>query len=720
MKLFGYNLTLKKTKKNHIDLSVLDQKPEIKVQMPQELRPAIIKPVRNPVLGYYSDYKYLSRTSFQQPEYDLADVGRIEDVDSYVRQAFDKKVALMFKEGWDIVGNNPKTIRYIKARFEQIARASQLPTEKLLRKIGSSLVRKSNAFIIKVRDVKASGGRPRALPGTNRTLKPVAAYFVAPAETMEYKITNNKIVKWRQRMPDGRYREYRPEDVIHIFYNRKDGFIFGTPSIIPVIDDIRALRKIEEDIELLIYQHLFPLFQYKVGTDQFPAGITETGEREIDVVRREIEYMPTEGGIVTPHTHEIKAIGSEGRALRAENYLEHFKRRVFAGLGMSAVDFGEGDTANRATSDNMSQNLIDSVKDIQRVLEFFINNEIINELLLESTFGPAVLDQENICKLKFKEIDVELKIKKEAHYADQFNKDMITWDEARIGVGLEPIPIPSQKEIESDQDLSEQYPEWYKTRWKLFEEPKILMQSIDEPYSKLAKDVAKANITKAGEKSKAVTAAQATSQPVTSRQVKNAVVTETISNIKDILDLQLEHEASYDAHWFKAKVMTQMDGLLSKTLALQMAEFKKGYSSIIKPGVDFYNVSSYARRVLRDRIEFYINRLVRDILNSLQRKLSHLSDADQLKLVANAVFDSLSYRASFIEDVELRKAYNLGRLLALIDNGSTEASVTTIKDSCNVCSNTEGILDISNKHLIALDDIPPFHANCNCKLKPHN
>jgi len=74
----------------------------------------------------------------------------------------------------------------------------------------------------------------------------------------------------------------------------------------------------------------------------WPAGMMENGEREIDVVRREIELMPSEGGIVTPERHEVNFVGSEGRALRAEGYLSHFKQRVFSGLGMSGVDFGEG------------------------------------------------------------------------------------------------------------------------------------------------------------------------------------------------------------------------------------------------------------------------------------------------------------------------------------------------------------------------------------------
>ena len=402
MKIFGIEF---KSKKESLEsLEILEDKvPEVKAIIVPSKKPALVPPVRNPALSYYSNTSLSRRSTFQLPEYDLAEIGRVEDVESFARQAFDKKVALMFKEGWDLIGKNPKHIRYIEMRLEQIAQASSLSTLALFRNIGSSLIRKSNCFIIKVRKLEASGGKIRFPAGSNlkNPLLPVAAYFIAPAETMEYKVGSNKISKWRQRMPDGARREYGYKNVVHFYMDRKEGFVFGTPTIVPVLDDIRALRKIEENIELLVYQHLFPLFQYKVGTPDAPAGITETGQREIDVIRQEIQFMPSEGGIVTPERHEITTIGSEGRALRAESYLEYFKKRVISGLGISAVDLGEGSTSNRSTADNMSRNLIDSVKNVQQVMESLVNQEIINELLLESTFGDEVLDAENIVKLKF-------------------------------------------------------------------------------------------------------------------------------------------------------------------------------------------------------------------------------------------------------------------------------------------------------------------------------
>ena len=64
-------------------------------------------------------FDYGRRESFTPPEYNLMEIGVIEDVESYVRQAFQKKTALMFKEGEEFRGKNKETIDYIKKRIQK-------------------------------------------------------------------------------------------------------------------------------------------------------------------------------------------------------------------------------------------------------------------------------------------------------------------------------------------------------------------------------------------------------------------------------------------------------------------------------------------------------------------------------------------------------------------------------------------------------------------------
>ena len=91
-------MPLKKTKKQ--------------VQTPKVVfRPLNVKKVADPILSY-NNSKNTGRGVLIPAEYDLAEVGRIEDVESFVRQAFEKKTALMFKEGWYLRGiKNNKNFR---------------------------------------------------------------------------------------------------------------------------------------------------------------------------------------------------------------------------------------------------------------------------------------------------------------------------------------------------------------------------------------------------------------------------------------------------------------------------------------------------------------------------------------------------------------------------------------------------------------------------------
>jgi ribosomal protein L37AE/L43A len=712
---------------------VQDQVPEITVTIPDTKRPALMKPVKNPTLRYHTQ-RGIGRGAFQPAEYDLAEMGRIEDTDSYVRQAFSKKTALMFKESWDLIGPNRRTIKYIKTRLAQISAATGISTNTLFREIGSAIVRKSNAFLIKVRKTEASGGKLRRVPGSNTPLQPVAGYFIAPAETMEFELRGNRIGRWRQKMPNGDIKYYSVKDVIHISYDRKEGFVFGTPTLIPVIDDIRALRKIEENVEMLIYQHIFPLFQYIVGTPEMPAGITESGEREIDVVRKEIMYMPTEGGIVTPERHEVKAIGAEGRALRAEGYLEHFKKRVFSGLGVSAVDMGEGETANRATADNMSRNMVDSVKDLQQVLEDAITEFIINELLLESTFGDSVLDDENRVKLKFKEIDIDAKIKKEAHATDMFAKDILTHDETRRTVGLEPLLLPTPEESQNEQDGPDQYPEWNRMRWTMFERPKLLIQSVDEPYSMSAKAAAKDSsismsendIDEVGkakneqeialekERTKAkVAVAKAKPKPPT-KKVRDNLLETNFREIKSEVVSRAKETGQLDHDWTAQLIRTSLEPTKRKLVADALVAFRDGYIAV---GGDMGNqlvpVMSNARTEIRSRIEYYVTKLANQVVASLQRNTDDNMTQVELANKSRAVFDSMQYRTSFIEDVEIRKAAVLGKVAGYASRGVTAVySIVNGESPCSTCISRHNQAVFA--HLGSSNVLPPHHANCSC------
>jgi len=134
------------------------------------------------------------RGHFMPGEFNLYEIGIIEDVDSYVRQAFQKKAALMFKEGEEFTGKNQKTIQYIKKRIKQIERVTKNSWRSLLRETGYYLISRSNFFWVIVRDSSKSGGK------VVNGIKPIAGFFPMSPETVEIKKNRKtgQITKYRQ------------------------------------------------------------------------------------------------------------------------------------------------------------------------------------------------------------------------------------------------------------------------------------------------------------------------------------------------------------------------------------------------------------------------------------------------------------------------------------------------------------------------------------------
>ncbi len=719
MKIFGWTIGKDKVTENNA-VEIIDVTP-IKTTEGELETKAIqtIKRVNSPALTYQNSGGIVGkptqrRNVFEPSEYDLYEIGRIEDVEAYVRQAFKKQVGLFLKEGFDYLGPNKKTIKYLRTRFAQIERATNIAHEELIRRLVSSFVRKSNAFLIKVRNPDASGGRLRT-DANGKNLKPVAGYFPVPAETMQVDTDGSgKPYKWRQQLPNGAIIEFAPEDVIHFHFDRKEGFLFGTPLIQPVIDDIRALRKIEENVELLIYKHLFPLFQYIVGTEASPAGITEDGQSEIDVARMQIMGMPSEGGIVTPERHEVKMIGAESKALRAESYLSHFKNRVFSGLGMSAVDFGEPDTSNKSTADNMSRALIDNIKDLQDSFEAQFNLHIINELLEESTFGQDVLLPENIVRMEFREVDIDKQIKMENHAIDLFTKHGLTWDETRRELGRDPINIPDDPETQD----KEQYPEWFRTFWKLFAEPEKLIVAGDEPYSAAAVGAANSTSTdikpsdlesqKKAKQEADIALVKAKPKPTVKK--KDNFLRQDYSDMEEVVLSEFDKNTT-NFHYVERKLQLVETRMAEKLRAQMNAAFLSG------TGMTAYNHVHKVQVIkndIADRANLLMKRLVRDIVSTLKRKVD--SETSNVKIsTVRLVFDSFKYRVDFIVQAEVTRAHNLGKIFHVTESGGTKAKYIVAEETCDECKSHA--LNEVYLHNYTLDNVPPHHPNCTCGLQ---
>ena len=395
-------------------------------------RPGKIKRISAKPISYTERH----RGVWFKPEYDLEEIQIAQDTDSFLFRAIKKKVNRFVTAGWEIVGEKKEVVEYVKKRIREIEYVSNTPWNLLLSYTATDLIRFSNCMWVKSRSIASSSGKVRKI-FEKKEVDPVAGYFILPFETLSFKTKRNgEIKKIRQRMPSGEERYFNPEDVVHFYDNKKPGFAMGTPELVPVLDDIALLRRLEENVEDLIESNLYPLFHYQIGSDTFPERYSPEGYKETDIVKNTIEYMPAGGIYVSDHRHKIQAIGSEGRALRIEGYLDYFKKRVIAGLGLSSVDMGEGDTANRSTANALSQSAIQDVEALQRTMKTIIEFFIFNELLLEGGYDP--LEPENRIEIKFGVVDRETRSKLENQTIQLFLNNLLSENEARQRLGYAP------------------------------------------------------------------------------------------------------------------------------------------------------------------------------------------------------------------------------------------------------------------------------------------
>ena len=413
--------------------------------------------VQPPTLSYFGANLPLTAKddwfSFMQHEYDLYEYSRIVDTEAIVYKAFERKKALMFKNGYEFKSDSDENIAYIRKRLREFKFVSGISFEHYLEELAYSLIIFHNAYSLIYRDKNNSTGEDKAVG--NSFIDPISCIFPISTESIERVIDENgEILNYRQRITQAKVRYFNPDDVKHITYNKRSGFTMGTPPLEPVKDDILALRRIEESVETLIYKSLFPIIHVKVGTDSKPATIDRSGLSEVTLMNQVLRDIDDYGGVVTSERVNITSIGAESMALRVESYLNHFLERVMIGLGVSATDLGIGDSTGRATGAIISQNLREAVTDMQRVISRYVTEDIFTELLVESGKYryKYEIPEEDLVYLSFNEVDRDSQVKIESHLLNLMNSGAITYQELRAKIGLRPM---TKEELKSMGEWAE-------------------------------------------------------------------------------------------------------------------------------------------------------------------------------------------------------------------------------------------------------------------------
>lgn len=386
-------------------------------------------------VGYQDVPNGGGRDNFETPAADLTRIKEAFNRDSYMQQASLKYVELILKMGYDFWSEDQAALEYIKKRFEMIEIATDTPFDSLLAQAAKDIVECGNVFFVKAR-ARGGIGLP---PGISVTAMPpnkdpVAGYFPLPPESMSVaRDKNGKILTWQQEIQGvGDPIKIKPEDLVHVPFNPPSGKVFGQTLFAPIIEDVLALRRAEENMLLQMRRFAFPTIKYIVGENS--EGRYATDE-EVEAVRTELENADLEAIHVMPERHNLEGVTIPMLDMMPGiNYLEN---RVFSGFGLSAVDFGRGDTANRNTADAMSGIKSDRVKMFQHVIMTYFNKRVIEELLIEGGFDPYVNPAHRV-ELVFRETEIEQLIKRETHEIYKYEHNSITFDELRSNLNLSP------------------------------------------------------------------------------------------------------------------------------------------------------------------------------------------------------------------------------------------------------------------------------------------
>lgn len=668
-------------------------------------------------------YFYPRNYEFEYPDAKFETVKKAIKVESYLRRAKDRYIELIWKNGFEFIGKNKTAVNYIKRRFKEIAAVTEKPTKIFFEEIAEQLIPYYNVFIVKIRKQSHSSGNPRKYFG--KTVQPVAGYFVVSVNDMVAEIDQEtKILKkwyFKNSVLD-ELIEYDYRDVVHMTIAREAGKIWGDPPIFAILDDVRALRRMEENVEILVFQHTIPLFHYTVGTENKPALVGE-----VDSVKSEVENMLTQGMVVTPERHAIEAVGAQREALQVKDYLEYFKARILTGMGQSTISIGETGGASRATASVLSKSVLDSTVRFKNTLTTYINEFMINELLQEGGFD--VFNDNNKVELFIPEIDLEDKIKKEVHAESLWLSNLLTEDEARKELGRDPFS-------ESDRE---------KTYFELIVKPKTIMQASDEPWIlTYGTPAQKAAVTAATLAAKAGTGASAgqtgknsraalankrvprnqfgTQKGPTQRTGGDAIMnTDSIGDqvFDSLLQTYIQvFSDQYDAAQEDVYQMIDENSFTSCKMSINISKqivAEHGSQFIIETYKSGLGKAGYSDSVTIDAdLKFLHAQHLESVTKFFDDILDRIDASDKTKGTVISIFESQRYRIGFLIDWHIKKAYWLGIASGRKSLGNTSINIISeSKDVDDICLKNVGKLDLD---LLYMYKIPPYHSNCNCKL----
>lgn len=640
-------------------------------------------------------------------EYSLTEIQNAIKSDSYIKRFVTDYSQLIFKAGYNIVGENDAAAEYIRKRLRLMSFMTNESFDNLMIEIGNDLVAYSNAFLVKSRTDFNGINLSDLTINPVYDNKAVGGYFRIDPSTIEIQRDTNGAIKTYQQTLGNDTVKFKPTDVIHFYIDKEPSNAFGTPRIASALEDVKMLRRIEGNVERLIYRCLFPITQMKVGIPQ--QGMMAT-DQEIKEAQQVVEQLVDDGLIITNEKVEFKNLGANNVALNAEPYLNYFEKRVFSALYLSTSMMGRGGVKQDA--DSMEEQVHDAVKYFQKSISNFIQNNLFNELLLEGGFNP-ILNESDIVYFVFNEINLETKVKVENHYLNQYQGNAITFEELRQELGRRADNISLDDVYANAVTQKNKMDLVWAGKGMLTPDgtaslkngdPKAADKSSDENKQISNTDQPENQHGKSSVNIKEFKESADDRNKITKKNIdiykKNfSVIYNKFQAMRNDVCDDVKNQDAFTIPLARESIMKMLEKYMEKELA---AGYKKAIRDCGNKSPDFtFDIQTV--NIVKET-----KNTIDEIFKEISKRIKKCETREEKE----SVFNSLEYRLRFLTEYTVSKAYwyayvktcnALGKEKVYVDFGNSEDK----KSHKNV---------IDTKHF-SLDDIPPFHAYCSCKIK---
>jgi len=402
----------------------------------------------------HSEQGFRRNSRLYSPEWDFDIIRIMYNTESYFRRAVDKYVELVLGNDIRFVSLNENAANFIEFKFREFCDYMDMSLDEFFEAILRELILYANCFIVwqykTINKIKHHIGF-RILPAPdvklewNTKTKKITGYYYY-GQPNDINRTQNPI-------------RYSASVVTHLKIFKHAGNFFGKPFVIPVLDDIRALRKLEEALEKDAFTFGNRFIHCKISTED-----QNVFDADIERIARDLSNVSEEGIFVSSDKITFDPIRVDTSGIDLLGYLEYFKQRVFSGLGTSAVGMGEGQTANRGTAIVLDKQTENMAKIFSSGLNREVQFHIIRRIFRES--GLYKWKPENKVKLALPAINIDEKIKIENHVAQMYAQYLLTETEARTIMDRRPL---------TDRDRKDMF-------FERVAKPIAIIRAVDEPY----------------------------------------------------------------------------------------------------------------------------------------------------------------------------------------------------------------------------------------------